>query len=124
MKPFFVFIFFVCLIFPCFSQSTTSERFKALSDAMGRTLEAGKTNMETYDQDTADSENMKTYLHYRRRHESLSSAMKDSEARMDRLLRTNDKPARVKDERDHYEKLINNLEKEKGDYDNWLRSVR
>ena len=125
MKPFFALILFMCLVFPCFSQTTSSsERFNALSEAMGRGLESGKANLETYDQDTADSENNKTYLHYRRRHESLSDAMKSSEARMDKLLRTNDKAARIKDERDHYERLIKDVESTKGEYDNWLRSVR
>jgi len=124
MKPIFVFILFVCLVFPCFSQSAASERFSALSDSMGRTLEAGKANLEVYDQDTTDSENHMVYVRYRRRHESLASAMKSSESRMDKLLRTNDKAARIKEERDHYEKLINDLQTVKGDYDNWLRSVR
>ena len=124
MKPIFVFILFVCLVFPCFSQNVNLERYNALSDAMGRNLESGKANLETYDQDTKDSENNMIYLRYRRRHESLSSAMKSSEARMDKLLRTNDKTARIKDERDHYERLIKDLESTKGEYDNWLRSVR
>ena len=125
MKPFFVFVLLVCLGFPCFSQNSKySERFNNLSEAMGRTLDNGKSNLENYDQDTSDSENMKTYIRYRRRYESLSSAMKDSEARMDRLLRTNDKPARIKDERDNYEKLVNNLQSTKSDYDSWMRSVR
>jgi len=124
MKPFFVFILLVCLAFPCFSQSANTERFNALSDAMGRTLDAAKTNLENYDQDTTDSENMKTYLQYRRRYESLSSALKSSEARMDKLLRTNDKPARIKAERDRYEKLVNELQSAKSDYDSWLRNVR
>ena len=124
MKPFFVFILLVCLVFPCFSQNSNSERFKALSDAMGRTLEASKSNLEGYDQDTTDSENMKSYVRYRHRHESLSSALKDSEARMDKLLRVNDKPERIKDERDRYEGLINTLQTTKNDYDSWLRNVR
>lgn len=124
MKPFFVFILLICLVLPCFSQSTASERFRALSDAMGRTIEASNTKLENYNQDSTDAENMKTYTSYRRKYESLSSALKDSEMRLDRLIRTNDKASRVKDERDNYESLIKQLESAKSDYDSWLRNVK
>ena len=127
MKPFFVFIFLICLVFPCFSQNSqnsSADRFSALSEAMGRTIESGKTNLENYDDDTMAGENARTYANYRRRHESLASAMKDSESRMDLMVRTNERPSRLKDERDHYEELIGNLESTKKDYDNWLRNVK
>jgi len=124
MKPFFVFMLLACLAFPCFSQNAPSERFRALSEAMERTLSASNSNLENYSQDSADSENMKTYTNYRRKYESLSNALKSSEMRLDRYLRTNDKASVIKNERDNYENLINELQTTKNEYDNWLRNVR
>ena len=124
MKPFFVFILLACLVFPCFSQSAASERLTALSEAMGRTIEYSDSKLESLNQDTGDSEAMKTYTLYRRKHESISSALKDSEKRIDLLIRTNDRAAKVKEERDHYEALLSELKTAKTDYDNWLRSNR
>ena len=124
MKPFFVFILLICLVFPCFAQTPASDRFKALSDAMGRTLEASNSNLEEYNQNSMDGENMKTYLRYRRKYESLANALKSSESRMDLYVRTNDKPDVVSQERDKYENYVKQLEETKNDYDSWLRNVR
>ena len=124
MKPFFLFIFFVCFGLPCFSQNANSERFKGLSDNMGRTLENSKANLEDFDQDAGDSKNMRSYSHYRDRYESLSTALRDSEQRLDKLIRTYDRTERIKTERDQYAELIQTLESTKTDYDNWLKSVQ
>ena len=91
---------------------------------MGRTLEASNSNLEEYNQNSSDGENMKTYLRYRRKYESLSNALRSSESRMDLYARTNDKPDVVSKERDKYENYIKQLESTKNDYDSWLRNVR
>ena len=124
MKPFFVFILLACLVFPCFSQSAASDRFRALSEAMGRTIEYSDSKLESLNQDAGDSEGMKTYTLYRRKHESLSNAIRDSEKKIDLLIRTNDRAAKVVDERNHYEDLLNELKTAKSEYDNWLRNNR
>ena len=123
MKPFFVLAFLIFMVSPGFSQSKAADRFKALSDAMGRTLEASNANMESYDQDAAAAENMKTYLRYRRKYESLVNALKSSESRMDLYFRTNDKPDVIIEERDKYENYVKQLEDTKSDYDSWLKDV-
>jgi len=124
MKPFFVFILLTCLVFPCFSQNAQTERFRALSESMDRTISASNSNLENYSQDASDSENMVTYTNYRRKYESLANALKSSEMRLDKYIRTNDKPSVIKDERDNYEKLIGELQSVKNEYDNWLRNIR
>ena len=123
MRHFFVLALLVFMVSPCFSQSRAGERFKALSDAMGRTLEASNANLENYNQDAGAAESMKTYLRYRRRYESLSHALKVSESRMDLYFRTNDKPDVIIEERDKYENYVKQLEDVKSEYDNWLRNV-
>ena len=124
MKYFFVLILLAFLVFPCFSQSTSSERFQALSEAMGRTIEEGDATMENLNYDSAYSQNMKTYLSYRRKHETLSSAMNGSANRIDLYIRTNDKADKVTAERDNYENLLSELKTAKTDYDSWLRNVK
>ena len=124
MKYFFVLILLICVVFPCFSQTTASERFQALSDAMGRTLENSNYKLQNYNEDAIGSENMKTYQLYRRKHESLSNALKDSEKSVELRIRTNDKAAVIKKERDHYEKLIKDLQTTKDEYDSWLKNVK
>ena len=124
MKLFFALIIVFCLVTPCFAQSAAPERFRNLSDAMGRTIENSSANLQNYDQDSSDAENMKTFLRYRRRFESLQNALRSSESRMDLLLRTNDKPDRIGAERDKYESYLKQLQDTKSEYDSWLRNVR
>jgi len=124
MKPFFVLIFLFCLGFPCFAQSAATERFRALSDAMGRTIEASNANLENYSQDATDRENMKTFLRYRRRYESLQNALRTSENRMELFVRTDEKADVVLEERNKYENFIKQLQDTKTAYDDWLRNVR
>ena len=118
-----VFIF-TCLTFPVFSQSAASERFKGLSDTMGRTLSNSQSKLEYYDSEVNDTTNMKTFTYYRKKHENYLKALRDSEAKLDLLIRTNDKADAVKKERDNYASLIDELESTKSDYDSWLRSVQ
>ena len=115
---------FTCLAFPVFSQDSASDRFQGLSEAMGRTLSSSQSKLEYYDQQSKDSTGMKTFTFYRKKHDDLSRALRDSEAKLDLLLRTNDRADTVKKERDFFEDLVNQLKTAKTDYDNWLRSSR
>jgi len=124
MKYFVAFAIFICVAFPGFSQNARSQRFKDLGDSMGRTLNASNSKLENYDQDTADSGNTRTYTSYNRKHEFLKNALNQSEMKLDLLIRTNDKPAYIKEERDHYESLIKQLDALKSDYDAWLQSIQ
>ena len=124
MKFFLALIILFCLVSPCFAQNAAPERFRNLSDAMGRTIDNSSANLENYNQDATDAENMKTFLRYRRKYESLNDALKTSESRMDLLLRTNDKADVIAAERDKYESYLKQLQDTKSEYDSWLRNVR
>ena len=121
-----VFIF-TCLAFPVFSQNSqnsSQDRFQALSESMGRTISSSQSKLEYYDQESRDTTSMKTFTFYRKKHEDLSRSLRDSEAKLDLLLRTNDRADTVKKERDFYEGLINELQSAKSDYDSWLKSAK
>ena len=124
MKFFIAFMILVCVVFPGFSQSAASDRFQALSDSMDRTINSSNSKLESYDEFSSDSSNTNTFMRYNRRHEVLREALGDSESRLDLLIRTNDRPSLIKEERDNYENLLNNLKSLKSDYDSWLRSVQ
>ena len=124
MKAIFVFTIFFCVTFAGFSQNTNSDRFKALSDSMDRTISNSNSKLENYDEDTSGSGNTRTYTSYNRKHEILKQALSQSEWRLDLLIRTNDRTSVIKEERDNYEHLIKEVESLKSDYDSWLRSVQ
>ena len=124
MKAFLVFVIFICVTFPGFSQNTSSDRFKALSDSMGRTVSNTTANLENYDELTKDNGSTRTYSYYNRKHEHFKQALSESERRLDLLIRTNDRRAVIKEERDNYEVLLRHLEDLKSEYDSWLRSVQ
>ena len=124
MKPFFIVIFFICLVSPCFAQSAASDRFRSLSDAMGRSVESSNANLENYKQNANDGENMQAYLGYMRKYESIINALRTSEEKMNTYERTSEKPGKVSEERDKYEGFIKKLQETKGEYDNWLRNVK
>jgi len=123
MKIFITFTILICLAFPVFSQSASSDRFKALSDSMGRTISNTTANLEDYDEQLKDNGNIRTFAFYNRRHETLRQALAESERRLDLLIRTNDRRAVIREERDNYERLLRNLETLKSDYDSWQRNA-
>ena len=125
MKYVTIFIVLACLLVsPVFSQNKNQTRFKALSDSMGRTLSDSNTKLENYTDEMHNSGNMKTYASYNQKYSVLVKALNVSEIKLDRLIRTNDRTVDIKDERDHYEDLIKQLESTKSDYDNWMKSVQ
>ena len=126
MQYFAVLILSICIAFPVFSQNSNNnrERFRNLSDSMGQTVSNSSSNLEYYDEMTADSGNSKNYAYYSRKHDFLSKALKESEARLDLYIRTNDRPSIVKAERNNYERLIKQLESTKNEYDDWLSSMK
>jgi len=124
MKFFIAFVILICVAFPGFSQSANSDRFQALSDSMERTISSSSSKLESYDELSLDSSSTNTFIRYNRRYDNLREALRDSESRLDLLIRTNDRPSLIREERDNYERLLDNLKSLKSDYDSWLRSVQ
>jgi hypothetical protein len=118
-----VFIAAVFLAMPVFSQNTGTQRFRNLSDSMGNTVSSGNSKLANYDEIINDNGNIKTYTSYLRRFEGMAKVLQDKEARLDLLIRTNDKTAAIKEERDNYEGVIKRLDAVKSEYDGWLRGV-
>jgi len=124
MKAFFVFTLFICVTFSAFSQNASSDRFKALSDNMGRTISSTTSRLENYDDQLNDSGNTRTYSNYNRKYLVIRQALAESENRLDLLIRTNDRTALIREERDNYEELLKHLESLKSEYDDWLKNVQ
>jgi hypothetical protein len=91
---------------------------------MGKNLSASNSNLQYYDEVISDTGDTKTYTDYYRRFEIVAKALNESESRLDLLIRSNDRPNRIKDERDYYERLIKQMDALKAEYDSWLRTVQ
>ena len=125
MRYLVVFVLFACLAVPGFSQESDSQqRFKTLGDSMGRTASNSTSKLEYYDDLILDDGNAKTYTNYTYKYNSLSKALRESEARLDFLIRAHDRNSKIRAERDNYEKLSKQMAEMKSDYDNWLRTVQ
>ena len=120
MKYFVIFVLFACLVFPVFSQDYDSQRYQALSDSMGNAVNRNNNKLADFDDRINDDGNAKTYTTYKGRYDRLTKALGDSEGRLDFLIRTNDRQKNIKEERDNYADLIDQLETMKSDYDSWL----
>lgn len=124
MKIIFGFTVFFCLVFPAFSQSASVQRFNALGDAMGTQISSSTEALAEFDELVKEDGSVKNYSGYKRRYDSLVKALEESEARMNFLLRTNDRSDIIREERDRYENLLNELQTVKSEYDNWLRTAQ
>ena len=122
MRFFVCLIIFTCLAFPAFSQSANEDRYQSLSDSMDFTLSSSRNKLENFDQDLKDSGNNNSYASYREKYLSLQRRLNETEARLDLYTRTNDKTSLIREQRDKYENLINELDQVKSDYDSWLSS--
>jgi len=89
---------------------------------MGSTLTSSNSKLNDFDQQVADSGNTKGYASYRDRYNNLSKALQDSEAKLNRMILSNDRTADIRAERDNYANLIKKLDALKSDYDNWLKN--
>ena len=122
MRFFACFIIFVCLAFPAFSQNAREDRHRALSDSMDYTLSDSRSKLENFNEDLKDSDTGNSYASYREKYVSLQRRLNETEARIDLLTRTKDKTSLIKEQRDKYENLINELDQVKSDYDSWMSS--
>ena len=127
-----IFILFICLALPAFSQSrdtrdarakeANNQRYKALGDAISRTASNSASNLEYYDDLVLDSGNTKNYTQFVRKHRSLTKSLRESEERLDFELRTNGRNTTIREERDKYEGLTKQAEDLKAEYDDWLKN--
>ena len=126
MKKFLIFFIFICFVFPAFSQnqSANAQRYNSLSDSMGTTLSKSNVLLEDFNSQIKDDGDIKVYTSYKRKYESLTKALQESEFLLNLYLRTNDRTATIKAERDNYESLINQLQQVKSEFDNYLRTAR
>ena len=124
MKFFAVLVLFLCLISPAFSQSQGAQRYSALGDSMGSTLTRSNSKLVNYDSLIKDDGSNKAYTNYKRKFQYLVTALNESEAKLNLLLRTNDRSAIIKAERDNYEDLIKQLQSLKTEYDTWAKSTQ
>ena len=134
MKFFAALIIFAWIAFPGFSQNANSQntnappthqqRWKTLGDTISRSASNSKDKLADYDDQVTDDGNTKNYTDYKRKYESLSRALGESEARLDLLIRTNDRRSRIKAERNNYERLGKKMDDLKSDYDSWLQKTQ
>ena len=126
MKKFIVFLVFICFAVPVFSQNDSAnvQRYNALSDSMGTTLNKSNVLLEDFNSQIKDDGDIKVYTSYKRKYESLVRALQESEFLLNLYLRTYDRTATIKAERDNYEHLIGQLQQTKSEFDGYLRSSR
>ena len=126
MKKLAVFLVFISFAFPAFSQNQSAnvQRYNALSDSMGTTLSKSNVLLEDFNSQIKDDGDIKIYTSYKRKYESLTRALQDSEYLLNLYLRTYERTAIIKAERDNYENLINQLQQVKSEFDGFLRTTR
>ena len=124
MKLIFGFVFLASFAFPVYSQDALMQRYQALSEIMGRVITMSNERLAEYDRMIMDDGNLRVYSLNRTRFEILLEGLRDSEVRLNMLLRGNARPEIVRAERDNYHRLITDLERLRTDYDEWLRTVR
>ena len=113
------------LAFPAFSQmSNAQQRRRSLSDSMTSNISRSTTTLAGFDSMIREDATVKIYASYKQRFDSITSALRESEARLSFLLRVNDRGNYITEERDRYEGLLRQLETVKSEYDNWLRTVQ
>ena len=122
MKFFAALIIFAFAAFPGFSQTANSQRFKALADSMERTATNSRDKLAEFDDLVADDGATKNYTQYRRKYDSMTNALRQSETRLDFLIRTYDRGSKIKKERDNYERLVKQMEDLNSEYANWQKN--
>jgi len=126
VKKFIIFLVFISFAFPAFSQNQNAnvQRYNSLSDSMGTTISKSNVLLEDFNSQIKDDGDIKVYTSYKRKYESLAKALQESEFLLNLYLRTNDRTATIKTERDNYENLIKQLQQVKSEFDNYLRTAR
>jgi hypothetical protein len=124
MKFFIIAILFASLIVPVFGQDANAPLYRSLNDSMNNTISTSTDALKNFNNDITNNDQGKVYAAYKLRYEALSRAISASEIKLDRLLYFNDTPANVRQERDRYQNLIQQLQAVQADYDNWLKGIQ
>jgi len=123
MKYFVVLVILVGLTFPAFAQnSVITQRFNALSESMGTTASKSSTILEDFDSQIKDNKDVMIYTNYVRLYNFLASELRESEQKLNLMLRSNDRTAYITAERDNYESIIKRLQSVKSDFDAYIKS--
>jgi len=124
MKLLFFTIILFAFTFSAFSQAANIQRYRALGDAIGLTLERGNAALEDFNSRVRDDGTTLRYTRFLRQHRDLANALHDSEWRLNFLLRGSAHRTLITEEHANFEDLIRQLDALKTEYDNWLRTVQ
>ena len=125
MRFFAVLILFTCLVCPVFSQNNPHmQRYTSLGDSLSTLVTRTNAKLANYDSMIKDDGANKVFTSYIRKYNFLTSALNESELKLDLLLRTFDRSEVIKEERDNYESLTKQLQTLKSEYDSWIRTVQ
>jgi len=123
MKYFAVLVILAGLAFPAFAQNTAiTQRFNALSESMGTTVSKSSTTLEDFDSQIKDNKDVLIYTNYVKLYNFLASELKESEQKLNLMIRSNDRTAYIAAERDNYESIIKRLQSVKTDFDAYIKS--
>jgi len=124
MKLLFVSIILFALTFPAFSQAANVQRYRALGDAIGVTLDRGTAALADFDSRVRDDGTTLRYTRFLRQHMDLTRALRDSEWMLNFLLNGNAHPNVIHEEYANFQDLIEQMQTLRTEYDAWLRTVQ
>ena len=124
MKLIIVSFVFAFIAVPMFAQDNRMPRFNALGESIGHVAQRSNTRLANYDSMILDDGHMRVYTQFLRRFEVLAGALRESEVKLNLLIRGNGRRELVLEERNNYARLIGLVEELRTEYDNWLRTVR
>ena len=124
MKVLIAFAIFICVFVPAFSQDTNVPVYRELSDSMGSSISSSTSTLANFDLLMMNNDNFVTYTTYMGQYNTLVNSLRESEARLNKLIKANAIESRRKDERDNYERLLKRLQAVKSEFDGWMQSIR
>ena len=124
MKILVAFVLFACYVFPVFSEDPNVPRYRELSESMGTSISDANDTLGSIDLMKLNQNQLNTFTSYRVQYTNLTGALRNSEVRLNQLIKTNGRASSIKEERDNYERLVKRLEQVKTEFDSWLSGVR
>ena len=110
--------------FPVFSQNANIQRYRALGDAIGTTLTRSTAALADFDSRVRDDGTNQLYARFFRQHSELARALRESEFRLNFLLKGFAHKSLITEEHENYQHLLRQLEVLRTEYDAWLRTVQ
>ena len=124
MKGLLAIVIFVCVLVPVFSQDSNVPVYRELSDSMGTSISNSTSTLGNFDLIMTNNENYVTYTSYMSQYNQLVDALRESEARLNRLIKANARESSRIEERNSYERLLTRLQSLKSEFDTWMQSIR